>query len=443
MVELSMGNFCMNGEKNMQNMSERKNKHLTPGDRQEIMECLDKGMTFKAIGKRVGKDQTTISKEIKKHIEVREPDIKAMRPDGTAIKGQICAMLLKAPFVCNPCKKRRANCGFQKQLYVASKAQLEYKTLLVEAREGVPFTKEDFWESDRIIADGMKKGQRLYHIMQSNEVGFSKSSAYRHFAKGRLSVSKIKLPRAVKFKPRRTTRPDSVPKAVKAGRTFSDFRQFVEEKEIDRWVEMDTVIGRVGGKVILTLCFTFCNFMSGLLLDNKTAFEASTKIRGLKEKFATAGRRFGDVLPVILTDNGGEFSNTDAFVNGMDGSPETALYFCDPYQSSQKPKVEKNHSIFRDIVPKGESFDGFTQDTVDLIFSHVNGIKRKVLNGKSPYDVFAFMLGHDTAGLLGVSEVPPGQVVQSPLLLGARIPPTIGEMTGVVPFPEEGGVSLP
>ena len=67
----------MNGEKNMQNMNERKNKHLTPGDRQEIMECLDKGMTFKAIGKRVGKDQTTISKEVKKHTEVRESDLTA------------------------------------------------------------------------------------------------------------------------------------------------------------------------------------------------------------------------------------------------------------------------------------------------------------------------------------------------------------------------------
>ena len=437
-----MGNFRMNGDKNMPNTNERKHKHLTPGDRQEIMECLDKGMTFKAIGKRVGKDQTTISKEVKKHIEVREPEVKATRPDGTAIKGRLCAMLLKAPFVCNPCKKRRVSCGYQKQLYVAPKAQLEYRTLLVEAREGIPFTKEEFWASDRIIADKMKGGQRLYHIMVSNDIGFSKSSAYRHFAKGRLSVSKIKLPRAVKFKLRRTARPDTVPKALKAGRTYSDFRRFVEEKRIDRWVEMDTVIGSVGGKVILTLCFTFCNFMAGLLLDNKTALEASSKIRGLKERFAAAGKRFGDVLPVILTDNGGEFSNVAAFTAGVDGAPETALYFCDPHQSSQKPKVEKNHSVFRDIVPKGESFDGFTQDTVDLVFSHVNGIKRKVLHGKSPYDVFAFMLGPDTARLPGVSEVPPGQVVQSPLLLGARVPPTIGEMAGFADSPGEGGALL-
>jgi hypothetical protein len=37
-------------------------------------------------------------------------------------------------------------------------------------------------------------------------------------------------------------------------------------------------------------------------------------------------------------------------------------------QSCQKPRVEKNHTLFRDIVPKGESFDCLTQDMVNLIF---------------------------------------------------------------------------
>ena len=46
---------------------EKKNKHMTLDDRIEIQECLNKGMTFKAIGQRVGKDQTTISKEVKLH----------------------------------------------------------------------------------------------------------------------------------------------------------------------------------------------------------------------------------------------------------------------------------------------------------------------------------------------------------------------------------------
>ena len=46
--------------------NEKKNKHMTLDDRIEIRECLSKGMTFKAIGERIGKNQTTIFRNKKK-----------------------------------------------------------------------------------------------------------------------------------------------------------------------------------------------------------------------------------------------------------------------------------------------------------------------------------------------------------------------------------------
>jgi len=127
--------------------------------------------------------------------------------------------------------------------------------------------------------------------------------------------------------------------------------------------------------------------------------------------------RFGDIFPLLLTDNGGEFANVDAFTNDTEGLPATQLYFCDPYCSSQKPRVEKNHTIFRDIVPKGESFDDFTQDTVNMIFSHVNGGKRKSLNGKSPYEAFVYFFNEEVASLLGISHIPAVNVIQDKRLL--------------------------
>lgn len=392
-------------------------KHLTLDDRQEIMESLDKGVTFKDIARRIGKDPRTVSREVKRHLAVQPLSVTRAKADGTPIDGRPCPLLLKAPFVCNPCKKRRGNCAFQKQLYIAKNAQAEYETLLREAREGIPLNKEEFWEADSIIAEGIKKGQHLYHIMESNDVGFSKSSAYRHLHRGYLSVGKTDFPRVVKFKARKQYRPDSVPKALREGRTYTDFLNFIDERAITSWVEMDTVIGRPGGKVIMTFDFTLGNFLLGLLLDNKTAAEAAAKIHALKTKLRVGGIRFGDMIPLLLTDNGGEFANVFAFIHDLDGEPETDLFFCDPYQSSQKPKVEKNHTLFRDIVPKGESFDGFTQETVNLIFSHVNCIKRKSLNGKTPREVFSFMFGESTAALLGIKEIPAADVVQSPRLL--------------------------
>ena len=43
------------------NNNTTKNKHLTLEDPIEIEECLRHGMTFKAIGRRIGKDPSTVS----------------------------------------------------------------------------------------------------------------------------------------------------------------------------------------------------------------------------------------------------------------------------------------------------------------------------------------------------------------------------------------------
>jgi len=395
-------------------------KHLTLDDRQEIMECLDKGVTFKDIARRIGKDPRTVSREVKRHLAVQPLSVSRTKADGTPVNERPCPLLLKAPFVCNSCQKRRGNCAFQKQLYFAKNAHSEYETLLRESREGIPLGKEEFWESDKIIADGIKKGQHLYHIMETHDVSFSKSTAYRHLKRGYLSVSQTDFPRVVKFKARKQRRPDSVPKAIREGRTYADFLAHTQQRGITSWVEMDTVIGRIGGKVIMTFDFTLCNFMFGLLLDNKTAAETAEKIRALKARLRDGKVRFGDVLPLLLTDNGGEFSNIFAFTHDPNGEHEADLFFCDPYRSCQKPKVEKNHTLFRDIVPKGESFDYFTQETVNLIFSHVNSTKRKSLNGKTPFEVFSFMFSENIAALLGITEIPAIEVIQSPILLKRR-----------------------
>ncbi|HBL40301.1 MAG TPA: IS30 family transposase, partial [Ruminococcaceae bacterium] len=71
----------------------KKNKHMTLDDRIEIQECLNKGMTFKAIALRIGKDPTTVSKEVK---------LRAISYTNSFTKtDECCPKLLRAPFVCN------------------------------------------------------------------------------------------------------------------------------------------------------------------------------------------------------------------------------------------------------------------------------------------------------------------------------------------------------
>lgn len=391
-------------------MTEKKNKHMTLDDRIEIQECLNKSMTFKAIGQRVGKDPTTISKEVKLHGKTHA--------NCFTKTDECCPKLLKAPFVCNGCPKRNhSNCHYPRRIYHAKTAQQEYEALLVEAREGIPLTKEEFYKTEEIISSAVKAGQNIYHAIQANDLPVSKTTVYRHIECGYYTISKMDLPRAAKFKPRKGTKGEYVPKGVKIGRSFDDFLLYLEDNPSTNYVEMDTVIGRIGGKVIMTFQFVNVDFMFGLLLDNKTAAEASSKIRFLKEKLNGSGLSFSEAFPVLLTDNGGEFSDVSAFENGLDGQPETKLFFCDPNSPYQKPHVENNHTLFRGIVESGTSFDNFSQENVNLIFSHINAVKRKQFNGKSSYDLFSFTYSKELAEALGISYIEPKDVIQTAKLL--------------------------
>ena len=91
----------------------------------------------------------------------------------------------------------------------------------------------------------------------------------------------------------------------KENHTYDKFLDYCEEEAISSWVEMDTVIGRPVGKVLMTFLFACCNFMFALLLDDKTAASATAAIESLKDRLGRASFCFGVILPVILTDNDG------------------------------------------------------------------------------------------------------------------------------------------
>ena len=382
-----------------------KHKHLTLSDRNDIQLGLERCETFKAIGQLILKDPTTVSKEVKRNRQARE----------STCDNLPCPLLDKAPFVCNGCPKRRQNCGYQKVFYLAKQAQKQYEQTLVEAREGTPLNSQTFWDMDKVISDGVKKGQHIYHILKTHNLDVSSSTVYRHIRKGYLSIAPIDLARAVKFKDRRKNNLPSIPKEAKKGRSYEDFQNYLSLNQLNYWLEMDTVMGRMGGKVLLTFNLSFCNFIFARLLDNKTALEVTKHLYDIKNTLHQADRDFFQLFPVILTDNGGEFARVDDIE--MDVRGESKLFFCDPNRSDQKGRIEKNHTLIRDILPKGTSFDNLTQEDINLVCSHVNSVKRAALNGKSAYELFTFTYGEEISKLLGISKIPAEDVCQSSKLL--------------------------
>ena len=70
-----------------------------------------------------------------------------------------------------------------------------------------------------------------------------------------------------------------------------------------------------------------------------------------------------------------------------DKTIRTSMFYCDPMQSGQKGRLEKNHEYIRYVIPKGTSLNPFTQDDMTLLMNHINSTKRPGLGNKSPYEL--------------------------------------------------------
>lgn len=148
-----------------------KNKHLLLEDRIEIEKGLRDNLSFKEIGRRINKDCTTISKEVKNHIiyknkgaygrvhfdcvygtncPFRETGIKCTPEFCENYQKYNCEKLLKPPYVCNGCKDR-STCRLSKQFYQSEYAQKEYKENLSKVRQGINFTEQELKNLNEIL----------------------------------------------------------------------------------------------------------------------------------------------------------------------------------------------------------------------------------------------------------------------------------------------------
>ena len=347
---------------------------------------------------------------------------------------QKCERLDNPPFVCNGCAGER-RCVLRKRHCLHGKAQANYETILSESRTGANVTEGELLAFDALLRDLTAKGQSVHAAMASNPDRFtvSEKTVYRHINGGLLSTKRGELPRACMVKPRKGKGVEHrVDRTCRVGRTWEDYLAFVEANPGVRVVEMDTVEGARGGKALLTLIFNPFNFMPAFPVDAKTSecvpgvFAAI--VGKLRERYGDGWREvFARLFPVILTDNGTEFSNPARIEFDADGGRLTSVFYCNAYASYEKPHVERNHGFIRLVLPKGTAytepapFDGLTQDGVSLMMSHVNSYVRRGLGNKTPYDLFTAEQGEEIASLFGISRMAANDVTPRPSLLGIEV----------------------
>ncbi len=412
------------------------NKHLTYEERDFIEIGLKQGRNFTEIAKDLNKNRRTISREVQKHRFRRNPSgfnnsknlcknrYECKKFDCTNEKEcyeeEICFKLTGAPYVCNGCEQKN-RCRKMKYYYYAKFANDEYSEKLRIARYGINLSKEEAYDIDKLITPLIKeKHQSISHIYANHpdEISFSRTTMYNYVDLGVFSFRNIDLPRKVKYKKRKENERQRIRRetAIRKGRTYEDFKEYIGKHPECSIVEMDTVEGVKGGKVFLTLIFRQSRFMLIYLMDNKTmecvgkAFKKIKQILGIET--------FKKVFEVILTDNGSEFFNPLAIeVDEETGEIISHVFYCDPGASWQKGTIEKNHEYIRYVLPKGSSFDELTQEKTNVLMSHINSTSRDSLNGKTPYDAALLILDEKIINELGVTKVKADDVNLSPKLL--------------------------
>ena len=143
----------------------------------------------------------------------------------------------------------------------------------------------------------------------------------------------------------------------------------------------------------MTFIFPISNLMFGRLIPNKKSKTIVNEFNELQDILGL--QNFKLIFPAILTDRGNEFIDADGIENDEYGNARTRIFYCDPYSSSQKPEIERNHEFFRFYVPSGESLNDITQEQVDLMFSHINSYNREARGHHTPYEYFAFIYGKE------------------------------------------------
>ena len=429
-------------------------KHLTLSDRINIEKGLNNNDSFAAIAKVVNKDPTTISKEVRKHSQVKEfkgygqtPCEANKEPSRCKLKHvcgdydcditcrqchefsckdvckayepQQCPNLKRAPYVCNGCGKRCA-CKMEKKIYSSKYADDCYRETLSSSREGINQTPESIQKMNDILTPLIQKGQSISHIYATHaeDLGCSKRTTYTYIDAGIFDVRNIDLRRKVKYKKRKhPTNASAKNRAYRLEHNYEDFQKRIEKNPDTSIVEMDCVEGNQSGhKVLLTLTFRKTNLMLIFLLESQTQEEVLKVFSSLEEALGT--ELFSKLFEVILTDGGSEFSDRTGMETSSDGKTKrTTVYYCDPYSFWQKGCCEKNHEYIRYVRKKGSTFDDLDQDKVTLLANHINNTKRDSLNRHSPFELSQLLLDDQLLSVMGYEYIAPDDVILTPDLL--------------------------
>ena len=313
-------------------------KHLTIGEREDIMCMRREGRRVGEIAREIGRDKSTVSRELRRNS---------------------CERFYRASTAQRRYEARRERCRRPRLLDDPERLEL-VRSRVLEGR----------WSPEQL------EGRIL---LERPDLAVSDTTIYREVAAGRLDRC-IGGRRASARLRRRGRRRRSRDGSERRGRIKISHEVSERPPEADGrsragdW-EGDTVAGRAGGACPVTMVDRATGFLAG--------GKAASKRKGPVREAMVAAMR-GRPCETVTLDRGKEFAEHALFTEAVGAE----CYFCLPHHPWQRGTNENTNGPLRQYFPKGGDLGAVPEAEVQMVYDELNRRPRERLGWRTPYEAY-------------------------------------------------------
>jgi len=147
--------------------------------------------------------------------------------------------------------------------------------------------------------------------------------------------------------------------------------------------EADTVIGKQGHSVLVTLVERKTRFTVAIKAANKTA-------QAVTDAICDNLKPYQDRVLTLTYDNGREFAYHEEIADKLTAKG----FFAHPYHSWERGLNENTNGLIRQYIPKKKDIDDLSDEEVATIIEKINSRPRKCLGFKTPNQLFLALHQH-------------------------------------------------
>lgn len=338
-------------------------KHLTPEDRISIEILHTAGFSNSFIGAFVGKDRSSIKREIDKNaIEIW--DINSTK---------------------SPYKEKKINIRY----YSSEQAQKNAEENKLKNRKKykldrypnlrcavVALLKEKNIDySPDVIANLSKEGK-----IKEAETSVGTNTIYRAVKARKYGLTINELPHGRGYFKKQNNNPHTQTKEISERKKEISIEVMPEEikrKEVDTHFEGDSVVGVAKGRhnTLITLVNTASQFLLIRRSENKTGQATVDVLDKLEEEIPELWR----IMETLLLDNGIEFSKIEEMMTSVKDKEKKRfqVYFTHPYASYERGCNENKNRLIRRYFKKGKLVEDLSDEDILNIARKINNMPRK------------------------------------------------------------------